>query len=181
MQMLEAHRFASERKRGPEYGPVGIRVRVPGVAQACIRSQGGKAKQGSRVMVPRVLSRSLYPLPRAAGASPATCGSASSGQCRAFETAGKDRRPCGGMDSAHKEGPPRRAPGFEPRAPLAMWQPVSHAWLSFPPLAWCELLPAANRQLRADARPKSANARWRGDAPANGAGGRSSPHPALAA
>jgi hypothetical protein len=69
---------------------------------------------------------------------------------------------CGGMDSAQfGSGPPARAPGFEPRAPLTMWQRQSHAWLAYPPLAWCELLPAANRQHTGDTRPKSAKARRR--------------------
>jgi hypothetical protein len=84
------------------------------------------------------------------------------------------------MDSAQPEGPTVRALGFEPRAPLAMWQSVSHAWIALPPLAWCEPLPAANGQRMADTASRTGHEKWRDDAPAKGAGMRSFPHVLMA-
>lgn len=160
----------------------------PGGTGRTFGSRGGKAKrQCAETAAPHrapACSRSLYPLPGAARASLATCGSTSSGESRALDRGSRDdgsapcgkRFPhgtCGGMDGAHSDRPPARAPGFEPRAPLTMWQPMSHAWLAHPPLAWCEPLVAARQRMAGPA--EYGHERQRDSAPAKGAGERSSP------
>lgn len=55
-----------------------------------------------------------------------------------------------------------------------MWLPLSHTWLATPLLAWCEMLPAALRQLVVTQAETGQDER-RDDAPAKGAGRRMLP------
>ena len=61
-----------------------------------------------------------------------------------------------------------------------LWQPSSHKWLSFPPLAWCESVPAPIGQGMAGAPAELGHDQWRGEAPVKGTGMRSLPHDSLA-